>query len=55
MHEQNKEIALESVTISVGWWPTHKQAFTDFVHALPWDDEHQEDLASFPTPGVKLD
>lgn len=24
IHEQNKEIALATMTDSVGWWPTHK-------------------------------
>lgn len=55
MPEQNKEIVLASVTDSVGWWPAHKHSLLSFVRCLLRDDEHQENLASFPTPGVKLD
>lgn len=54
MHEQNKEIALETMTDSVGWGP-NMQTFTDFVHVLPRGVEYQENLASSPTPRVKLD
>lgn len=46
-----KKVALETVTDSVGWW----SPCTRFVHALSREVEHQENLASSPALGVKLD
>lgn len=46
-------MALITRTDSVGWWSL--QMFTDFVHALCRDIEHQKSLASLTAPGVKLD
>lgn len=54
MHEQSKKGSFRNHDRQY-WLVVYVQICTSFVHALSREVEHQENLASSPAPGVKLD